>query len=83
LLSDPASRYTAAPGGPAFFAYSTNYLIDLNAGIIMDVEATPAHRTLEVESTKTSVQRVEDRFNISPNRRVGDTAYGSAPCSTG
>jgi hypothetical protein len=58
-------------------------LIDLNAGIIMDVEATPAHRTLEVESTKTLVQRVEDRFNISPNRLVGDTAYGSAPCSTG
>jgi transposase len=82
-LSDPASRYTAAPGGPAFFAYFTNYLIDLNAGIIMDVEATPAHRTLEVESTKTLVQRVEDRFNISPNRLVGDTAYGSAPCSTG
>ena len=78
-LSDPASRYTAAPGGPAFFAYSTNYLIDLDAGIIMDVEATPAHRTLEVESTKTMVQRVEDRFNIRPNRLVGDTAYGSAP----
>jgi len=27
-LSDPQSRWTAAPGGPAFFAYSTNYLID-------------------------------------------------------
>ena len=78
-LSDPASRYTAAPGGPAFFAYSTNYLIDLDAGIIMDVEAAPAHRTLEVESTKTMVQRVEGRFNIRPNRLVGDTAYGSAP----
>ena len=25
------------------------------------------------------VQRVEDRFNIRPNRLVGDTAYGSAP----
>ena len=78
-LSDPQSRFTAAPGGPAFFAYSTNYLIDLNAGIIMDVEATPAHRTPEVESTKTMVQRVEDRFNIKPNRSVGDTAYGTAP----
>ena len=40
-LTDPAARWTAAPGGPAFFAYSTNYLIDLQAGIIMDVEATP------------------------------------------
>jgi transposase len=77
-LSDPQARYTAAPGGPAFFAYSTNYLIDLDAGIIMDVEATPAHRTQEVESTKTMVQRVEDRFDIKPSRLVGDTAYGTA-----
>jgi transposase len=51
-LTDPAARWTAAPGGPAFYAYSTNYLIDLNAGIIVDVEATPAHRTEEVESTR-------------------------------
>ena len=78
-LSDPASRYTAAPGGPAFFAYSTNYLIDLDSGIIMDIEATPAHRTLKVESTKSMVQRVEERFEITPHRLVGDTAYGSAP----
>jgi hypothetical protein len=54
-LTDPAARYTAAPGGPAFFAYSTNYLIDLHAGIIVDVEATAAHRSQEVESTKTMV----------------------------
>lgn len=78
-LSDPQARYTAAPGGPAFFAYSTNYLIDLDAGIIMDVEATQAHRTQEVESTKTMVQRVEDRFDIKPSRLVGDTAYGTSP----
>lgn len=77
--TDPAARYTAAPGGPAFFAYSTNYLIDLDAGIIMDVQATPAHRTQEVESTKTMVQRVQERFEVTPHRLVGDTAYGSAP----
>jgi hypothetical protein len=39
-LTDPASQWTAAPGGPAFYAYSTNYLIDVQAGIIMDVEAS-------------------------------------------
>lgn len=78
-LTDPAARWTAAPGGPAFFAYSTNYLIDLDAGIIVDVEATPAHRTQEVESTKTMVDRVERRFGLRPDRLVGDTAYGTAP----
>jgi hypothetical protein len=41
------------------YAYSTNYLIDLDAGIILDVEATPAHRTHEVQSTKTMIERVE------------------------
>lgn len=77
-LTDPSARWTAAPGGPAFYAYSTNYLIDLHAGIIMDVEATPAYRTQEVDSTKTMVDRVERRFGIRPRRLVGDTAYGTA-----
>jgi len=78
-LTDPAARWTAAPGGPAFFAYSTNYLIDLQAGIIADVEATPAHRTQEVDSTKTMIDRVEERFGLKPGRLVGDTAYGTGP----
>jgi transposase len=78
-LTDPAARWTAAPGGPAFYAYSTNYLIDLDAGIIIDVEATPAHRTEEVESTRTMIERVEKHFELKPKRLVGDTAYGAAP----
>lgn len=78
-LTDPQSRWTAAPGGPAFFAYSTNYLIDTEHGVILDVEATPAHRTAEVDSTKTMVERVEERFDIIPDRLIGDTAYGTAP----
>ena len=78
-LTDPAASWTAAPGGPAFHAYSTNYLIDLNAGIIVDVEATTSNRTDEVNSTKMKIDRVEERFDLKPHRLVGDTAYGSAP----
>ncbi len=77
-LTDPGARYTAAPGGPAFYAYSTNYLVDLKAGIIVDVEATPALRTDEVSSTRTMIDRVEERFDMKPTRLVGDTAYGAA-----
>ena len=77
-LTDPQARWTAAPGGPAFFAYSTNYLIDVEAGIVMDVEATPAYRIDEVHSTKTMVDRVEGRFGIKPTHLIGDTAYGTA-----
>ena len=76
--TDPSARWTAAPGGPAFFAYSTNYLIDVKAGVILDVEATPAYRPDEVESMKTMVERVQDRFGLKPQRLIGDTAYGSA-----
>lgn len=77
--TDPAARWTAAPGGPAFYAYSTNYLIDLEAGIILDVEATPAHCTEEVEATRTMIERVEQRLCLAPTRLVADTAYGAAP----
>ena len=76
--TDPAASYTAAPGGPAFYAYSTNYLIDTNHGIIMDVEPSTANRTPEADTTKTMIERVEDRFGIKPKRLIGDTAYGTA-----
>jgi hypothetical protein len=76
--TDPAARWTAAPGGPAFYGYSTNYLIDIEAGIIVDAEPTPAYRTDEVNSTRTMIDRVEARFDLKPKRLIGDTAYGSA-----
>ena len=76
--TDPAARWTAAPGGPAYYAYSTNYLIDTEAGIIVDVEATPAHRTLEVQSTKTMIERVKERAGLETKKLIGDTAYGTA-----
>jgi hypothetical protein len=57
--TNPEARWTAAPGAPAFYAYSTNYLIDLQAGIIVDVEATPANKTDEVEATRTMIDRIE------------------------
>src|SRR6516162_4386836 len=52
--TDPAARWTAS-GGPAFYAYSTNYLVDVRAGIIVDVEATPAWRIAEVNATRIMI----------------------------
>jgi hypothetical protein len=37
-LTDPGAVWTAAPGGPAFFGYSTSYLVGVEAGIVLDVE---------------------------------------------
>jgi len=76
--TDPQARWTCAPGGPAYYAYSTNYLVDTEAGIIVDVEATPSFRTPEVWSTKTMIERVKDRFGIETKKLIGDTAYGTA-----
>src|SRR3954469_24704127 len=50
--ADPAARWTAAHRGPAFFAYSANYLIDVDNAIIVDVEATTAIRQAEVTAAK-------------------------------
>jgi transposase len=75
--SDPAAQWTAAQRGPAFFAYSDNYLIDVKFGIIMDVEASRAIRQAEVGAAKTMIERTELRFDIKPKRLAGDTAYGS------
>lgn len=77
-LTDPQARWTAAPGGPAFFGYSDNVLADVQAGIILDVEATPAYRSDEIDSTKTMIDRVEARCELKPEHLIGDTAYGTA-----
>src|SRR3984893_11108544 len=76
--SDPAARWTGAHGGQAFFAYSTNYLIDVENAIIVDVEATTAIRQAEVLAAKRMVQRSLERFDLYPSRVLGDSAYGSA-----
>jgi transposase len=75
--ADPAARWTAAHGGLAFFAYSTNYLIDLDNAIIVDVEASTAIRQAEVTAAKTMIERVDKRFSLYPERLAADTAYGS------
>ena len=72
------ARWTAVLGGPAYYAYSTNYLVDTDNGIIVDVEATPALRTPEVWSTKTMIERLKDRFGLETKKLIGDTAYGTA-----
>ena len=75
--TDPAARWTAATRGPAVFAYSANYLIDLDHAIIVDVEASSAIRTAEVSAARTMIERAQERFGLYPARLAGDTAYGS------
>jgi transposase len=76
--ADPATRWTAAHRGPAFFAYSANYLVDADNAIIVDVEATTAIRQAEILAAKRMIERSLERFELYPERLIGDTAYGSA-----
>jgi len=73
------AQWTGAHKGPAFFAYSDNYLIDVKFGVILDVEASRAIRQAEVSTARTMVERTEERFGIKPKRLAADTAYGSGP----
>ena len=45
---------------------------------MVDVEATPAHKLDEINATKTMIERVETRFDLKPQRLIGDTNYGTA-----
>jgi transposase len=76
--SDPAAQWTGAHKGHAFFAYATNYLIDLDHAIIVDVEASRAIRQAEVGAARTMIERTEARFGLYPERLAADSAYGSA-----
>uniref|UniRef100_UPI0017837332 transposase n=1 Tax=Mesorhizobium silamurunense TaxID=499528 RepID=UPI0017837332 len=76
--SDPAAQWTGAMKGHAFFAYATNYLIDLDHAVIVDVEASRAIRQAEVGAARTMIDRAQDRFGLYPERLAADSAYGSA-----
>ncbi|MDQ0322096.1 IS5 family transposase [Pararhizobium capsulatum DSM 1112] len=55
--SDPAAQWTGAMKGHAFFAYATNYLIDLDNAVIVDVEASRAIRQAELGAARTMIDR--------------------------
>jgi transposase len=76
--SDPAAQWTGATKGHAFFAYATNYLIDLKHAVIVDVEASRAIRQAEVGAVRTMIDRVDERFGLYPEKLAADSAYGAA-----
>ena len=77
-LTDPGAKWTMADGDKPYFAWSTNYLVDIDHSVIVDVEASPGWRPGEVEASKHMLNRTEERFGIKPHRLMGDKAYGTA-----
>jgi hypothetical protein len=69
--ADLAPRWTGAHGGQAFFAYSTNYLIDVDNGVIVDVEATTAIRQAEVLAADRTPGATPARRYLATLRTAG------------
>jgi hypothetical protein len=59
-------------------AYSTNYLIDVENAIIVDVSPTTVIRQAQVLAAKRMIERTAKNFTLHPSRFLGDSAYGSA-----
>jgi Transposase DDE domain len=76
-LTDPQAAWVARKGTDPFFAYDANYLIDNQAGIIVDAEGTRANRADEIAITETMVDRIKRRFGLRPRRLAGDSVYGA------
>src|SRR6202166_3009431 len=75
--SDPSSAWTAKANKRVQFGYGLNYLIDVEHAIIVDVEPTPARTYDEVASTRTMLERTEQRLGLKPDWLAADTAYGT------
>jgi hypothetical protein len=76
--ADPSAWLTGANGDRPFFAYNTNYLVDLDLAVIVDVEATARIRQAEVGAVRDMLTRTRSRFDLHPGVLAADTAYGTA-----
>ena len=70
-------------GGHAFFAYATNYLIDLDHAVIVDVEATtPCARPRSAAAT-TMIDRTAETFGLIPSGWPPTPPTARPRCSPG
>jgi transposase len=76
--TDPAAAWNTKEGRGQF-GYFTNYLVDTEHAVIVDVEATPARLAQEILAAKTMLGRVEERHGLRPERLAADKAYGTGP----
>ncbi|SHI08912.1 IS1182 family transposase [Marivita hallyeonensis] len=76
--TDPEAAWSLKDG-PGRFSYETNYLVDTDHGIIMDVEATPARLSQEIVAAKTMLVRSWERHDFQPDRVAADGSYGTGP----
>ncbi|AUQ60752.1 Transposase (plasmid) [Phaeobacter inhibens] len=76
--TDPDAAWSVKDG-PGRFSYETNYLVDTDNGIIVDVEATPARLSQEIVAAKAMLARSRQRHDFQPDRLAADGSYGTGP----
>ncbi|WP_299648415.1 IS1182 family transposase [uncultured Tateyamaria sp.] len=76
--TDPEAAWSLKDG-PGRFSYETNYLVDTDHGIIVDVEATPARLSQEIVAAKAMLERSRHRHDFRPDRIAADGSYGTGP----
>ncbi|MDO5371414.1 IS1182 family transposase [Paracoccus sp. (in: a-proteobacteria)] len=76
--TDPQPAWSTKDG-PGRFSYETNYLVDDQNAIIVDVEATPARLSQEIVAAKAMLERSRDRVGFAPASLAADKSYGTAP----
>jgi transposase len=76
--TDPAAAWNTKEGRGKF-GYFSNYLVDTDHAVIVDVEATPARIAQEIIATKAMLGRVKGTHGIRPERLAADKAYGTGP----
>lgn len=74
--TDPEAAWSLKDG-PGRFSYETNYLVDTDHGIIVDVEATPARLSQEIVAAKNMLVRSRTRHDFHPDRVAADGSYGT------
>ena len=76
--TDPQAAWSTKDG-PGRFSYETNYLVDDQHAIIVDVEATPARLSQEIVAAKAMLERSKARLGFAPESLAADKSYGTAP----
>ena len=74
--TDPKAGWSLKDG-PGRFSSETNYLVDTDHGIIVDVEATPARNSQEIVAAKILMDRSADRYGFQPDVLAADGSYAT------
>jgi hypothetical protein len=75
--TDPQAAWSLKDG-PGRFSYETNYLVDDQHAVIVDVEATPARLSQEIVAAKTMLERSR-KLGFAPTSLAADKSYGTGP----